>query len=317
MRRWRGYTPPPDRPTTPPPPNVSSPNLGGVDSPQTIAQSARDGVPIAGRPPAPRDDRITQRRRRAAQRRRDVQRPRERRGAGAVLPVVGREGLHPGLGHELLAAGRSGSGLRAQRLLADRRDGPAVVAGHERPRARRRDRRHHGGPADGPHPDRCGRLRPAARATGRRSSRSRRPTARCRRSTCAWAGAVDRTAAAAARAASPGDAARGPVGLGARERARRGLRRVRDDRSPRPARARPRGQARARARRRGPRRRRAAVRGDRRRALRGQGPDRRRGGGARPRRRDRDDRHRDDDAAGGPPPARPQPDGDHHEPRGL
>jgi GlcNAc-PI de-N-acetylase/Carbohydrate family 9 binding domain-like len=53
-----GYTPPPDRPTTPPPPNLSNPNLNGVDSPQTIAQSARDGVPISGRPPAPRDDRI-------------------------------------------------------------------------------------------------------------------------------------------------------------------------------------------------------------------------------------------------------------------
>ena len=53
-----GYTPPPDRPTTPPPPNVSNPNLNGVDSPQTIAQSARNGVPISGRPPAPRDDRI-------------------------------------------------------------------------------------------------------------------------------------------------------------------------------------------------------------------------------------------------------------------
>ena len=53
-----GYTPPADRPTTPPPPNVSSPNLNGVDSPQTIAQSARDGVPISGRVPAPRENRI-------------------------------------------------------------------------------------------------------------------------------------------------------------------------------------------------------------------------------------------------------------------
>jgi LmbE family N-acetylglucosaminyl deacetylase len=53
-----GYTPPADRPTTPPPPNLSNPNLNGVDSPQTIAQSARNGVPISGRPPAPRDDRI-------------------------------------------------------------------------------------------------------------------------------------------------------------------------------------------------------------------------------------------------------------------
>ena len=48
-----GYTPPADRPTTPPAPNVSSPNLNGIDSPQTIAQSARNGVPISGRVPAP------------------------------------------------------------------------------------------------------------------------------------------------------------------------------------------------------------------------------------------------------------------------
>ncbi|MDX6727140.1 MAG: hypothetical protein QOK49_1945, partial [Baekduia sp.] len=53
-----GYTPPADRPTTAAPPNVSHPNLDGVDSPQTIAQSARDGVPISGREPAPAGDRI-------------------------------------------------------------------------------------------------------------------------------------------------------------------------------------------------------------------------------------------------------------------
>ena len=53
-----GYTPPAGRPTTPAPPNVSNPNLNGVDSPQTIAQSARDGVPISGRVPAPADDSI-------------------------------------------------------------------------------------------------------------------------------------------------------------------------------------------------------------------------------------------------------------------
>ena len=56
--RLVGYTPPPGRPTTPAAPNISSPNLNGVDSPQTIAQSARNGVPIAGREPAPRDNRI-------------------------------------------------------------------------------------------------------------------------------------------------------------------------------------------------------------------------------------------------------------------
>ena len=48
-----GYTPPPGRSPTPTPPNVSHPNLDGIDSPQTIAQSARDGVPISGRDPAP------------------------------------------------------------------------------------------------------------------------------------------------------------------------------------------------------------------------------------------------------------------------
>jgi len=53
-----GYTPPAGRPTTPEPPNVSSPNLNGVDSPQTIAQSARNGVPISGRDPAPPQNRI-------------------------------------------------------------------------------------------------------------------------------------------------------------------------------------------------------------------------------------------------------------------
>ena len=40
-------------------PNVSHPNLDGADSPQTIAQSARNGVPISGRVPAPASDRIT------------------------------------------------------------------------------------------------------------------------------------------------------------------------------------------------------------------------------------------------------------------
>jgi hypothetical protein len=46
-----GYTPPADRPTTPAPPDVSNPNLNGALSPQTIAQSARNGVPISGRVP--------------------------------------------------------------------------------------------------------------------------------------------------------------------------------------------------------------------------------------------------------------------------
>ena len=54
-----GYTPPAGRPTTPPAPNVSNPNLNGIDSPQTIAQSARNGVPISGRVPAPASRGIT------------------------------------------------------------------------------------------------------------------------------------------------------------------------------------------------------------------------------------------------------------------
>jgi hypothetical protein len=53
-----GYTPPASLPDTPPDPTISSSNLNGVDSPQTIHQSATDGVPIAGRPPAPANDRI-------------------------------------------------------------------------------------------------------------------------------------------------------------------------------------------------------------------------------------------------------------------
>jgi len=53
-----GYTPPADRPTTPTAPNVSNPNLNGALSPQTIAQSARNGVPISGRVPAPATNRI-------------------------------------------------------------------------------------------------------------------------------------------------------------------------------------------------------------------------------------------------------------------
>jgi hypothetical protein len=51
-----GYTPPAGRPTTTATPNVSHPNLDGVLSPQTIYQSALDGVPISGRNPAPADD---------------------------------------------------------------------------------------------------------------------------------------------------------------------------------------------------------------------------------------------------------------------
>ncbi len=57
--RVANYTPPAGRPTTPSLPIVSSSNLDGTTSPQTIAQSARDGVPIAGRTPAPASNSIT------------------------------------------------------------------------------------------------------------------------------------------------------------------------------------------------------------------------------------------------------------------
>lgn len=53
-----GYSPPSGRSKTPDPPIVGHPNLNGAKSPQTIAQSARNQVPIAGRTPAGKDDRI-------------------------------------------------------------------------------------------------------------------------------------------------------------------------------------------------------------------------------------------------------------------
>jgi len=53
------YTPPAGRSTTPDLPTVSSGNLDGTESPQTIAMSAANGVPIAGRTPAPAGNRLT------------------------------------------------------------------------------------------------------------------------------------------------------------------------------------------------------------------------------------------------------------------
>jgi hypothetical protein len=53
-----GYTPPADRPTTPRAPTLARP-LDSASSPQTIAQSARNGVPISGREPAPAGRGIT------------------------------------------------------------------------------------------------------------------------------------------------------------------------------------------------------------------------------------------------------------------
>ncbi len=54
-----GYTPPAGRATTAPAANVSNPNLDGALSPQTIAQSARNGVPISGREPVPAARRLS------------------------------------------------------------------------------------------------------------------------------------------------------------------------------------------------------------------------------------------------------------------
>lgn len=53
-----GYAPPADRPTQAPAPILGHTNLSGTDSPQTVWQSARNGVPIAGRTPAPRDEAV-------------------------------------------------------------------------------------------------------------------------------------------------------------------------------------------------------------------------------------------------------------------
>ncbi len=90
-----GYTPPADRPTEPTDPNVSSPNLNGALSPQTIAQSARDGVPISGRVPAPAERPDHGREGHARGRLGRARPDRERAGPRAGVRVVGRDGLHP------------------------------------------------------------------------------------------------------------------------------------------------------------------------------------------------------------------------------
>ncbi len=53
-----GYQPPPGRSTTPTTPIVPMTALRGADSPQTIWQSATNGVPFAGENPAPANDRV-------------------------------------------------------------------------------------------------------------------------------------------------------------------------------------------------------------------------------------------------------------------
>jgi LmbE family N-acetylglucosaminyl deacetylase len=54
-----GYTPPSGRSTTPTTPIIPASALNGVDSPQTIYQSAHNGVPIAGLSAAPANDRTS------------------------------------------------------------------------------------------------------------------------------------------------------------------------------------------------------------------------------------------------------------------
>jgi LmbE family N-acetylglucosaminyl deacetylase len=51
-----GYTPPSGRPTTAPPPVISKTAALSVNSPQSIMQAARTGVPLAAGPAAPRSD---------------------------------------------------------------------------------------------------------------------------------------------------------------------------------------------------------------------------------------------------------------------
>lgn len=53
-----GYQPPKGRSTMPTPPIIPKSALHGADSPQTIWQSATDGVPFAGEAPAPAGDRM-------------------------------------------------------------------------------------------------------------------------------------------------------------------------------------------------------------------------------------------------------------------
>lgn len=55
----QGYTPPAGQSTTPATPVIPASAAQGVDSPQTIYQSARNGVPIAGLAPAPASDQLS------------------------------------------------------------------------------------------------------------------------------------------------------------------------------------------------------------------------------------------------------------------
>ena len=119
-----GYTPPPDRPTTPAEPNVVEPERErrrlAADDPPVGAQRRADRGPHAGAGgrPDPKADASL------AATAAEVELPR-RAPAARAFPVVGREGLHPGLEHELLAGRRSAAELRADGVRRDRRDDAA------------------------------------------------------------------------------------------------------------------------------------------------------------------------------------------------
>ena len=164
---------------------VSNPNLDGGDSPQTIAQSAHDGVPISGREPARRRPfAIT-----SVELRGELGRGRhhgDRAGHRAAVPVVGRGGADPGVARRAArrpTTRRRTTGSRpaprptaasppwapdlSGRVVAQRRD-VAVAAGAQ----------HISIPLD------AGAARAARRRRLGRWRRSRRPATRCRRSTC-------------------------------------------------------------------------------------------------------------------------------------
>ena len=102
-------------------PNVSHPNLDGAESPQTIAQSARDGVPISGRVPAPRGRPHHRGEGDPLGRLDEVALTANGPGTARLYLVVGRDGLHPGVHDQLRPGGRPGARLRAVGVLGRRR----------------------------------------------------------------------------------------------------------------------------------------------------------------------------------------------------
>ena len=131
-----------------------------IDSPQTIAQSARNGVPISGRVPAPAEPRHHGQQRACSRpaRSSSTSDGRRRRARCTRSSATARHGLHPVCNTSCDPADRPGAGLRALRLRADRRRDPAVVAGHERagrrPSARTSPRQRRHAPHDPARPPR-------------------------------------------------------------------------------------------------------------------------------------------------------------------